>query len=170
MGKIPCPPGPPGPQGPQGPPGAQGPAGSQGPAGIAASTDYGYIYQSTAQIVPVGEAVSFDSNGTLFGGIAHVLGDSAITINVTGHYKVMFSVTGEQSNQFALFVNDALIEGSLYGSASPNQQNNGVVIVSIVEPSTLKLRNHISDGSVTLETLAGGIEANVTASILIQKL
>ncbi|WP_165998413.1 collagen-like protein [Bacillus sp. Cs-700] len=151
----------PGPPGPTGPPGANG---------TAASTDYAYIYQATAQIVPIETDVTFDTNGAIFGAIAHTVGDAGITINTPGDYKIIFSVTGQQSNQFALFINGTLFPGTIYGSNSTDQQNTGFAIIQVASPVTLTLRNHTSAGSVSLETLAGGTEANVTASILIQRL
>ncbi len=151
-------------------PGPQGPAGPPGANGTAASTDYGYIYQSTAQIVPVETDVTFDTNGAIFGAIAHTVGDAGITVNTIGDYKVVFSVTGQQANQFALFVDGTLFPGTIYGSNSTDQQNTGFAIITVSAPVTLTLRNHTSAGSVSLETLSGGTEANVTASMLIQRL
>ena len=151
-------------------PGPPGPAGPPGTNGTAASTDYGYIYQTTAQIVPIETDVTFDTNGAIFGAIAHTVGDARITINTPGDYKIIFSLTGQQSNQFALFINGTLFPGTIYGSNSTNQQNTGFSIIQVASPVTLTLRNHTSSGSVSLETLAGGTEANVTASILIQRL
>jgi hypothetical protein len=148
----------------------QCPPGPQGIPGTAASTDYGYIYQSTAQIVPLENAITFDTNGTLFGGIAHTLGDAEITITTPGNYKVIFSVTGQQANQFTLFVNGSLYPGTIYGSNNTDQQNTGFAIISVPSTITLTLRNHTSTGSVFLETLAGGTQSNVTASVLIQRL
>ncbi len=151
-------------------PGPQGPAGPPGANGTTASTDYAYIYQSTAQIVPLETDITFDTNGTVFGAISHTVGDAGITINTTGNYKIIFSVTGQQANQFALFVNGALFAGTIYGSNSTDQQNTGFAIIPVAAPITLTLRNHTSSTSVSLETLAGGTEANITASILIQRL
>lgn len=151
-------------------PGPAGPAGPPGANGTAASTDYGYIYQATAQIVPIETDVTFDTNGAIFGAIAHTVGDAGITINTPGNYKIIFSVTGQQANQFGLFINGTLFPGTIYGSNSTNQQNTGFAIIQVASPVTLTLRNHTSAGSISLETLAGGTEANVTASILIQRL
>ena len=114
--------------------------------------------------------ITFDTNGTLFGGIAHVLGDPEITITTPGNYKIIFSVTGQQANQFSLFANGSPYPGSIYGSNSIDQQNTGFAIISVPSTITLTLRNHSSTGSVSLETLAGGTQSNVTASVLIQRL
>ncbi len=150
-----------------GPQGSQGPAGA---AGTAASTDYAFIYQSTAQSVDPQADVTFDTNGSIFGSIAHTVGDSIITINTPGNYKILFSVTAQQANQFALFLNGGLVAGSIYGSNDTDQQNTGVAIITVTSSSTLTLRNFTSATSVLLETLAGGTANNVTASILIQRL
>lgn len=151
-------------------PGPQGPQGPAGTSGTAASTDYAFIYQSTAESVAPQTDVTFDTNGPIFGAIAHTVGDSVITINTPGNYKVIFSVTAQQANQFALFLNGALVAGTIYGSNDTDQQNTGVAIITVAGSSTLTLRNYISATSVLLETLAGGTANNVTASILIQRL
>lgn len=162
--------GPPGTAGPQGSPGPQGPAGPQGPSGTSASTDYGHIYQSTAQIVSPGDAITFDSNGVLFGGVIHNLGDAEVMITAPGNYKVLFSVTGQQANQFALYVDGVPNADAVYGSNDVDQQNSGFSIISVASTAALTLDNHTSAGSIFLETLAGGTQANVTASMLIQRL
>ncbi|OIK09924.1 hypothetical protein [Bacillus sp. MUM 13] len=151
-------------------PGPAGPQGAAGANGTAASTDYALIYQSTAQSVDPQTDVTFDTNGVIFGSIAHTVGDSIITINTPGNYKVIFSVTAQEENQFALFLNGTLVAGTIYGSNNVSQQNTGVAIITIAGTSTLTLRNYISTTPVLLETLAGGTANNVTASILIQKL
>ncbi|WP_147306835.1 BclA C-terminal domain-containing protein [Paenibacillus taihuensis] len=152
----------------------QGPAGAtgaQGPTGSAGSTDYGYVYQSTAQEVAIGESVTFDTNGVLFGGIGHTVGDAEVSLNVAGTYYIQFSVTSEQPCQFALFVNGQFYPGTIYGSAESNHQDAGQAIVRVQGvPGTLTLRNYLSLDTVVLETLAGGTEANVTASLTIVKL
>ncbi|MDN4523905.1 BclA C-terminal domain-containing protein [Fictibacillus fluitans] len=152
-----------------GTPGAPGAQGPQGPAGTAASTDYAYIYQSAAENVAAGTDVTFDKNGTIFGAIAHTVGDAAITLNTPGNYKIFFSVTAQEVNQFALFLDGTQVPGTIYGSADTSQQNTGVAIINVAAPSVLTLRN-LSDTAVQLETIAGGTAFNVTASILIQRL
>jgi len=186
---APGPQGPPGPQGATGPqgtagspgaPGPQGPAGSQGvlgsegpegPAGFA--SDHAYIYNLNAQTVAPESDIAFNSNGIVSGGFSHTPGDSQIVIGTIGDYAVTFSVTGATANQFALFLDGQLVSGTLYGSDDPNQMNIGQAIITVNSaPAVLTLRYHsnISILSVQLQTPAGGIQANVTASIFLQKL
>jgi hypothetical protein len=79
-------------------------------------------------------------------------------------------MSGVEPGQFALFLNGAEVAGSVYGSGAGTQQNNGQVIITIASADVLTLRNHSSAAAVTLQTLAGGTQINVNASILIQKL
>jgi hypothetical protein len=75
-----------------------------------------------------------------------------------------------EPNQFAIFLNGALFAGSIYGSGAGTQPNPGMVILTASAGDTITLRNHSSAAAVTLQTLAGGTQANSNASILIQRL
>jgi len=154
--------------------GAQGDAGATGPAcsggGGGRGGEYGYIYNLTGRTVANESPVIFDSNGPLSAGITHSLNSSTITIVNTGIYKVVFSVSGLQANQFALTQNNVVIPGTIYGSGAGTQQNTGQVIVSFAANDTLRLINHTSSAAVALQTLAGGTQINSNASILITKI
>ena len=68
-----------------GPTGPTGPIGPTGPAAPAALSDYALVYNAGAQTVPAGGAVSFDSNGTVRGAIAHVGGaDEGFAVYLNG--------------------------------------------------------------------------------------
>ena len=167
--------GPAGPQGATGTPGARGavgPPGPAGPPGLSGSglSDYGYVYNTGGQTVAVEADVVFASNGVLSAGITHGLGDSAITILNAGDYKVAFIVSGVEPNQFALFVNGAPVAAAIYGSGAGTQQTSGQAIITLAAGDALTLRNHSSAAAVTLQTLAGGIQANANVSLLIEKL
>ncbi|CAN5505430.1 hypothetical protein BH20ACT18_BH20ACT18_05180 [soil metagenome] len=114
--------------------------------------------------------VSFDTNGVLTPGITHAPGTAGIAFVNAGTYKVTFSVSGVEPSQFALFVNGALVPGTVYGSGAGTQQNTGQVIVTLGAGDVLRLRNHTSSAAVTLQTLAGGTQANANASVAIEKL
>ncbi|WP_051314887.1 hypothetical protein [Alteribacter aurantiacus] len=157
--------------GPPGPPGPPGPTGPQGPPGF--SSTHAYIFNLATQGLQPGDEIAFSNTGVSFGPIEHQDGESDIIFNEVGDYAITFSVTGEQRNQFTLFLNDQVIPGTIYGSDDENQQTFGQVVVTITNtPSTLTLRyfNNLSIFPVSLQTPAGGIEGNVTASIFIQKL
>jgi BclA-like protein len=100
----------------------------------------------------------------------HDAGTSTFLINNAGRYLVSFSVTGVEPNQMAVFDNGALVPGSTYGVASGTVQNSGQVILTAAAGDTVTIRNHSSNGAVTLQTGAGGTAANVNASVTIQAL
>ena len=130
----------------------------------------GFIYNVSAQTVPVETDVFFDTNGILSPGITHDPGTTQIAVSNPGKYEVAFSVSGVESNQFALFLNGALVMGAVYGSGAGTQQNNGQAIIALAAGDVLTLRNHSSSAAVTLQTLAGGTQTNVNASVVIKKL
>jgi hypothetical protein len=131
--------------------------------------EYGYIYNVGAQSVAIEAAVTFDTNGSLVG-ITHTTTTSGITVVYTGAYEITFSVSGVEPNQFALFVNGSAAASSIYGSGAGTQQNNGQVILNLFAGDVLTIVNHSSAAAVTLQTLAGGTQTNVNASVLIRKL
>ncbi|MEH7548165.1 BclA C-terminal domain-containing protein, partial [Neobacillus vireti] len=133
-------------------------------------SQYGYIYNRGAQVVPIEANVNFDSNGIITPGITHAPGTSQILVTTPGDYEVTFSVSGVEPNQFSLFLNGAPVAGTVYGSGAGTQQNNGQAIIAISAGDVLTLRNHSSSAAVTLQTLAGGTQTNVNASIVIKKL
>jgi hypothetical protein len=161
--------GPAGPAGPAGPTGGTGPAGPTGPQGTAATVAYGYIYNLAAQVVAIEAPVTFDTNGPL-SGFTHAPGTAGLVAVSSGTYLVDFSVTGVEPSEFALFDNGAPITGSTYGSGAGTQQNDGQVIVALSAGDVLTLVNHSSAAAVTLQTLAGGTQTNVNASIAIEQL
>lgn len=159
-----------GPQGPAGPIGPIGPTGPTGPIGPSAPSDYGQIYNLGPQTVAIEADVVFDSNGVLAGGILHVPGTSQIQVAESGAFLVRFTVSGVEPNQFALFVNGAPVPGGTFGSGAGTQQNSGEAIVELAAGDVLTLRNHSSAAAVTLQTLAGGTQTNVNASVMLQRL
>jgi len=169
--------GPTGADGPTGPAGTGGTAGTDGATGPAGPTgpanglsEYAYIFNTSAQTVPVEADVTFGENGVSTAGISHAPGSAGIAFTTAGTYKVAYSVSGVEPGQFALFVNGAEVSGSTYGSGAGTQQNTGQVIVTLGANDVLTVRNHSSSAAVTLQTLAGGTQANVNASVSIEKL
>jgi len=144
--------------------------GTNGTSGTTAQ--YGYIYNLDAQVVPLEADVTFSANGVHTPGITHAPGSSGIVVLGAGDYKVTFSVSGTEPNQFALFLNGALVAGTDYGSGAGTQQNSGQAILTIEANDMLTLRNHTSAAAVTLAAAPpiGGTVSAVNASILIQKL
>ena len=114
----------------------------------------------------------FSDNGVGTAGFTHALGSAEMVVINSGDYKVTFSVSGAEPNQFALFLNGVPVAGSVYGSGAGTQQNNGQVIVTIGANDVLTLVNHTSASAVTLAAAPpiGGTVIAVNASMLIQKL
>jgi hypothetical protein len=131
---------------------------------------FAYIYNLTDQYVALEGDVTFDTNGDFVGGITHTLGDSAIVVASDGEYEIDFGISSGMANQFTVFVNGTAVSGSTYGAFKGTRQNNGIIIVGLASGDVITLRNHSSPAGVTLQTLAGGSEVNVNASIVIKRL
>ena len=161
-----------GPTGPAGATGATGATGAIGPTGPAAGlAEYAYIFNQGAAVIAIEADIPFDSNGFLTAGITHTPFNPGVTVNTAGNYSIFFSVSGVQPSQFSIFVNGAAVSsGSVYGSGAGTQQNNGYTILTLGANDVITLRNHSSAAAVTLQTLAGGTQTNVNASLLIEKL
>jgi len=154
-----------------GPTGATGNTGANGATGATGGlSQFGYIYNLTPRTVAIEADVIFDSNGIITPGITHSPGTTQIVVTTPGIYEVTFSVSGTQSSQFALFLNGALVAGTIYGSGAGTQQNNGQALISIAAGDVLTLRNHSSAAAVGLASTVGGTQANANASIVIKLL
>ncbi len=172
-----------GPTGPAGTTGDTGPAGSTGPTGATGATgergetgasggisEYAYVFNQGAQVVPIEDDVEFDMNGLMTPGITHAEGNAGVQFVGAGTYKVTFSVSGVEPSQMALFLNGALVDGSTYGSGAGTQPLIGQTMLEVSAGDVLTLRNHSSTAAVTLQTLAGGTQANANASLAIERL
>jgi hypothetical protein len=115
-------------------------------------------------------AISFDSNGVMSSGITHAPGSSGITLVNSGTYNVTFTVSGTAPNQIALFVNEAAVPGSIYGSGAGTQQNTGQAIINVPSDVVLTVRNFTSSAALALATPIGGTQASTNASVAIEKL
>ncbi len=160
----------PGPAGPTGPTGSTGPTGATGPAGTNGLAEFSYIYNLSAEVVPVEGDVTLDSNGVLTAGITHIPGLAEVTFVNPGFYAVWFTAAGVEPNQMGLFLNGVAVSGTVYGSGAGTQPSSGQTILTIGAGDVLTIRNHSSAAAVTLQTLAGGTQPNTNASLLIAKL
>ena len=159
-----------GPAGPTGATGPTGPTGATGPTGPAGGLSaFGYIYNNSAETVAIEAPIAFDLNGPLLG-ITHAPNNAGVNVTATGTYAIHFTVTNVEPAQFTLFVNGAAVPTTTYGSGAGTQQDNGFAILVLQANDTLTLVNHSSAAAVTLQTLAGGTQTNVNASLLIEKL
>jgi hypothetical protein len=146
--------------------GATGATGVTGATGATGILGFGYIYNLTAQSIAVEAAVPFDSNGPL-SGITHPAGSPSITVTNGGTYAITFSVSGTEPNQFALFINGVAAPSTIYGSGAGTQQNTGPTILILGAGDVITLVNHSSAAAVTLASVVGGTQANVSASVTI---
>jgi len=137
---------------------------------LLAPVEIAYVYSRSSQAIPTQASVYFELNGFITDGFVHIPGSPQITINQPGIYKVNFSVSCDSPNQFALFLNNVVVPGSIYGSGAGTQQNNGYAIITAAAGDVLTLQNHNSVVTVFLSSNIGGIEFNVNASIMIEKL
>jgi hypothetical protein len=115
--------------------------------------------------------ISFATNGPITSGITHAPSSSNIIINSTGVYKVIFSVTTQDSSQFSLFLNGVALPDSIYGTGGPLVGPPGQVILLANAGDVLTLHNFLSISvAVSLPASAGGSQINVNASITIIQL
>jgi hypothetical protein len=93
-----------------------------------------------------------------------------IVVGNTGDYRINFSVTAIEPNQFGLTVNGLETPQSTYGSGAGTQQNTGQLITHLNAGDALTLRNVGSFTGVQLQPSAGGNRMNVDASIIVEQL
>ncbi|MCU1465208.1 MAG: hypothetical protein JWM72_1136 [Actinomycetia bacterium] len=159
----------PGTPGADGTTGLPGTPGANGTNGVSAAPNFAYIYNLSAGVVAIEADIPFSDNAAVFG-FTHLPGSTLITVTNAGTYRIETSVSSVEPAQVAIFVNGAELAGSTYGSGAGTQQDTGHVIVTLAAGDVLTLRNHSSAAAFTLQTLAGGTQTNVNASILIQQL
>ena len=134
-------------------------------------SEYAYIYNLAAGVVPIEADIAFSDNGVISAdGITHAPGTSQISFTNAGTYIVWFSVAGVEPGQFTLFQNGAPVAGGTYGSGAGTQPNPGMVIITVAAADVVTLRNHSSAAAITLQTLAGGTQTNANASVTILRL
>jgi hypothetical protein len=141
--------------------GERGPRGKRGHHGPPRCPDYAQYYNLSDQVVHNLFDVIFDSNGIVSEGFSHLLNTGVITILKDGVYKISYSVTSSDPNQFGVFVNTVLVPQSAFNSLN---QTNGEFIVELKEGDNMSLKNW-TGGDVTLVNTG-----NVNASMLIEKL
>jgi hypothetical protein len=126
------------------------------------------VYNTGAQNVAIEADVAFGVNGPLVG-FTHLAGTTQLTVATAGIYRIEFSVSSVEPNQFTAMLNGAVLPGMTYGSGAGTQGNDGHAIVNLAAGDVVTLRNHSSAASVTLQTLDGGTQTNVNASMLVER-
>jgi hypothetical protein len=161
-----------------------GPTGEVGPTGATGdfARTFMSIYNLANQTVLTEANVVFDSNKTIVGSCGHVPGSTDAYFWQAGYYHIFFNLTHIEPCQFALYLNNVLISGSITGSPTGASQNTTTIIIEIL-PSDLiestelsptglgaqiQVRNHTSYplGGVTLDGTPGaGTAINQANSI-----
>jgi len=114
--------------------------------------------------------VVFSSNGVLTSGITFTPGTDTISVTTAGDYEITFSVSAVEPSQFGLFVNGSPVADTIYGSGAGTQQDNGQAILTLAAGDAVTLVNNSSAAGIILQTLAGGTQTNVNASVVITML
>ncbi len=120
--------------------------------------------------MPIESAVKFDSEGVISSGIKHGAGAAGVEIALAGTYLVSFSISGTEPSQFAIFLNESVVGGSIYGSGAGTQQNAGQAIVIVPAGGVLTIKNHTSAAAVGLALVIGGTQQSSNASLVIEKI
>ena len=164
--------------------GPDGPTGPAGPTGAEARRDprvprvrparVGSLSTPTsttsgAEVVPLEADVTLDTNGVMTSGITHAGGTSQVGLVGAGTYEVTTSVSGVEPTNLRCSSMEPWLPArpTVRGG---NQQNNGQAIIAVPANAVLTVRNHSSAAAITLQTLAGGTQANANASLVIEKL
>jgi hypothetical protein len=136
--------------------------------------DYGYFYSvtSTGTIAPE-VAFPLFVNGAFTAGFTHVAGSTDIVIVTPGVYAVDYHAEVLEASQIALFLDAAVIPGTIKGSGAGTQQNTGSVIITTTLPNQiLTLRNHTSAAAITPQVgpPAGGTAESTVSAVRIRRL
>jgi hypothetical protein len=150
--------------------GVPGVAGTPGATGPAAVAQYANLFNLYAQLVAPETDIIFTNNGVMTSDFAHIPFTPDLTIAAAGDYAVWFTVAANEPNQFSIFDNGLVVDGSIFGSGAGTQQNSGMVIVRANAGDILTLRNHSSTTTVTLGVFTGGTAVTTSASMIIEKL
>ena len=102
-------------------------------------------------------------------GIQHDPSEEKILVLGDDIFEIIFTVTSSDRNQFAIFVNDVLVPGSIYGTDIARGTNTGMAIMPLVNGDIITIKNFDSQGTVFLNGNVGGSENNTNASITIKR-
>jgi hypothetical protein len=157
--------------------GAPGTMGVPGIPGIGGVLGWGYIYNlgqltnGNGKAIDPQALVPFDTAGPL-NGITYTPGSGTINVTSAGTYLINFSVSGTESNQFAIAVNGSPNASTIYGAGAGTEQNNGQAIITLAANDVITLINHTSATAVQLFATPpiGGTAAAINASIVILRI
>ena len=146
-------------------------------AAAACSCGFGYFYNlEVSDTVAIGAPFPFDTDGPFTSAqFLHTASptpatSAPITIVQAGTYEVQYTATVAEARQIALYLNGAVVAGTIYGQATGTAVTTGVAIITAAAGDLLTLRNHLSAAALTLVTPSGGTASNTTNSLLIKKI
>ncbi len=84
--------------------------------------DYAYVYNTEAETVEAGCAITFSANGPLSGTITHTAGTAEFVVGETGVYLVSFFASPETQSQISAYRNGTAIDGATYNGEEINGQ------------------------------------------------
>ena len=179
--------GPTGASGPTGPTGPTGAIGVTGPTGAACNmiasessriaesvasqglSEYAYIFNLVDQTIGFDENIHFSNNGVITAGISHTPGTDIITLANAGDYIINYYITGAETTQITLYKNENPVLGGIYSSVDGTKLRQGTAIITAFAGDFVVLKNNSNETAVTLMASQNGAQANVNASIFIQK-
>jgi hypothetical protein len=124
-----------------------------------------HLYNNvTEQIIPNGN-VLFNTISNSTSGLGY--NNGVITITNLGIYKISFYVQTEQDTQFAIFINDVIINGSIYSSGIGGKINVGTCTTNVLNNNTLTLKN-TTNNNININIPNIGNNTSVNASLMIE--
>ncbi len=154
--------------GPAGPEGPQGPAGPAGPEGATATADARTVYNTAAETVATGTAITFDSAGTGSDTITLTPGTSDVTVAEAGNYLVTARAVGTTPNDITVNLNGAPVAGGTFTSGT-GSVSQGSVVVAVPAGGVLTLTNSTA-GDLTLEADTASGQPIVNSQLSVTRL
>ena len=103
-------------------------------------------------------------------GVSYIDGSDSITVEEDGAYALWFTVANPSQNQFALFQNDTLITGSIYGMDLESDLTDiGMSVINAKAGDKLTVRYRDTAQPVPLSNKSEEAETGTTALIFVWK-
>ena len=131
-----------------------------------ASADYAYIYNTAAQTVAAGSALTFSANGLLSGTITHTAGTSETVIGNTGVYGVSVYSDPAAASQYMVYKNGTAVEGATF--VSDSSAVSGKILIAAQSGDVITVVN-TGETEASFEAAGTAPEAVVNAAITITR-
>ena len=126
-----------------------------------------YLYNNISEQVAPNGNVLFNTISNTTNGLTY--NNGVITIMHLGIYKVSYYVQTTQDTQFAVFINDTIINGSIYSSGTGGLINTGCFTTNVLNNNSMTLRNTTAN-NISLNIPNIGNNTSINASFMIEKL